>query len=98
MGVGGPDCFPYLFINVLFSLREAVCPTGSYTLLLDDFLLCVNIFQLRCDFFRVQNVFHKQPQTRTTLDVIAQTGRNDGRMSIISLHIVCEFSLHILDV
>ncbi len=49
MGVGGPDCFPYLFINVLFSLREAVRQTGSYTLLLDDFLHCANIFQLRCN-------------------------------------------------
>lgn len=50
MGVEGPDCFPYLFINVLSSLRETVRHTGSYTLILDDFLHCANKFQLRCNF------------------------------------------------
>lgn len=74
MGVWGPDCFPYLFINVLFSQREADRQTGSYTLLLDDFLCWVNTFQLRsnmsaCKVFWINTYRHRQ-----LLDFIAQRG------------------------
>lgn len=68
---GRPDCFPYLSINVLSSPGESVRQTGSYTLLLDDFLRCVNKFQLRCDLL---HVLDKQLPTGTMLDLVVQTG------------------------
>lgn len=58
---GAQTGFPDLFINVLFSLRESDRQTGSYTLLLDDFLCWVNTFQLRyniseCKLFWVKHL------------------------------------------
>lgn len=68
----------YLFINVLFSQREADRQTGSYTLLLDDFLCWVNTFQLRsnmsaCKVFWINTYRHRQ-----LLDFIAQKGGQSG--------------------
>lgn len=84
MGVGGPDCFPYLFINVLFSPREAVRQTGSYTPLLDDFLHCVNIFQLRCNI-SVCKVFWISYRQGQHWILLHNNRQNSGRMSIITV-------------
>lgn len=72
----------FLFINVLFSLRGAVRKTGSYTLLFDDSLDRVNIFQLGF-YISAFSVLDKL-QTRTIWCYFTNR-RNSGKMSIITV-------------